>query len=353
VFQDHEGRFGHERCCGVTQEPVGVSGAGLGAVVIGRNEGERLRRCLESLRGRVGRLVYVDSGSGDGSVALAAELGADVVELDATQPFSAARARNAGLERLRALEPDGQLVQFVDGDCEVASAWTERAAAAMASDPAVAVVCGRRRERHPDATIYNRLCDIEWTTPIGVVDACGGDALMRIALLAEVGGFDASLIAGEEPELCLRLRRRGYRILRIDAEMTLHDANIARFSQWWKRTVRSGYAYADGFAKHRGQPGRYCAKEVRSNFFWGALVPLLALVTVTWSAALTALVLAGYPLLAARVYVATRRRGFSRRDARLLAGSVTLGKVPSALGQLRCFWHRLRGRHGSLIEYKG
>jgi len=328
-----------------------TSDARLGAVVIGRNEGERLRRCLESLRGTVRRLVYVDSGSRDGSVALASKMGFDVVELDTARPFTAARARNAGLEKLRFADPSLELVQFVDGDCEVAATWIGAAKAAMAADPGVAVVCGRRRERHPQASIYNRLCDIEWNTPPGSTDACGGDALMRIAPLVEVGGFDGGLIAGEEPELCLRLRRRGHRILRIDAEMTLHDADIRRFSQWWRRTVRSGYAYADSFLLHRLQPGGYCAKQVRSNFLWGAFLPALVLGLAAVSPILSASASVAYPILVARVY-ATARRRFSRRDAVLFAIFVTLGKVPSAIGQFRCLGRHLRGRRGSLIEYK-
>jgi GT2 family glycosyltransferase len=334
----------------VTRDP---SLARLGAVVIGRNEGERLRRCLASLGGRVGRLVYVDSGSSDGSVALAAQLGADIVELDPTQAFTAARARDAGLARLRVLGPELEWVQFVDGDCEVAAGWLEQALPALLSEPTVAVVCGRRRERHPDATVYNRLCDLEWNTPVGYADACGGDAMMRIAPLVEVGGYNEALIAGEEPELCLRLRQGGHRILRLDAEMTLHDANITRFGQWWKRTVRSGHAYAEGFTLHRGEPGRFCAKQVRSNFMWGALVPLLALGLLFFSAGLGVLVLAGYAILVARVFRSARRRGLSPRDARLFALFVALGKLPSALGQFRYFWHRLRGRRSPLIEYKG
>ena len=325
----------------------------LGAVVIGRNEGERLRRCLASLGARVERLVYVDSGSTDDSVGLATQMGADVVELDSTQPFTAARGRNAGLARLRVIEPKLELVQFVDGDCEVAPGWLDQATQAMLPDPTVAVVCGRRRERHPEATIYNRLCDIEWNTRVGFADACGGDALMRIAPLVEVGGYDESLIAGEEPELCLRLRQRGHHIQRIDAEMTLHDANITRFGQWWQRTLRSGHAYAEGFALHRREPGRFCAKQVRSNYVWGGLVPLMALALFWVSPLWAGLVLAAYGLLVARVFLAARRRGFSRRDARLFACFVALGKFPSALGQLRYLWHRLRGRRSSLIEYKG
>ena len=119
----------------------------LGVVVIGRNEGERLVRCLRSLHGRAAALVYVDSGSSDGSVARARELGAEVVLLPADVPFTAARARNAGWMRLQELAPTTRFVQFVDGDCEIVSGWIERALTELSSDEKLAAVCGRRRER--------------------------------------------------------------------------------------------------------------------------------------------------------------------------------------------------------------
>lgn len=249
----------------------------VGVVIIGRNEGERLRRCLASLAKGARHLVYVDSGSSDGSVALARSFGAHVVILDPALPFTAARARNAGLDQLREIAPEVELVQFVDGDCEVADGWIEKAAAEFPNDDHLAVVCGRRRERFPQASVYNLLCDIEWNTPVGLADSCGGDAMMRTQPVVDVHGYNPDLIAGEEPDLCLRLRQRDYRIRRIDAEMTLHDANMLRFSQWWRRTIRSGHAYAEGFTRHRGEPGRLWAREVRSNLFWGAALPAVTL----------------------------------------------------------------------------
>src|SRR5947209_19431049 len=99
----------------------------VGVVAVGRNEGERLRRCLASLQGQSAALVYVDSGSTDGSVAVARSFGASVVELDTSVPFTAARARNAGFDRLMAEHPDLAYVQFVDGDCEVDPDWVGRA----------------------------------------------------------------------------------------------------------------------------------------------------------------------------------------------------------------------------------
>ena len=259
----------------------------VGVVAIGRNEGERLRRCLASLAGTVTRIVYVDSGSTDGSVEMARGLGAEVVELDRAVPFTAARARNAGLARLVQVAPDLSLVQFVDGDCEVAAGWIDAAMGSLREQPAVAVVCGRRRERDPGASPFNRLCDMEWDTPLGFADACGGDALMRVEPVRAAGGYDESLIAGEEPDLCLRLRRGGWRILRIDAEMTLHDAAMTRVRQWWRRTMRGGYAYAEGAARHGGGPERYWVREVRSNWLWGLALPVgalaLAVPTGGWS----------------------------------------------------------------------
>src|SRR5947209_3611892 len=104
----------------------------LAVIAIGRNEGERLRRCLESCRASGCRVIYVDSNSSDQSVELARSLGAEVVELDMSLPFSAARARNAGFERV---DPVIRFVQFVDGDCEIVAGWIERAARELEARP--------------------------------------------------------------------------------------------------------------------------------------------------------------------------------------------------------------------------
>lgn len=218
----------------------------IGVVVIGRNEGKRLERCLDSVRRTDAAIVYVDSGSTDGSPSMARGKGADVVDLDLSRPFTAARARNEGFRRLVASRPDIEFVQFVDGDCEVVSGWLEAARTFLVAHETYAVVCGRRRERFPDRSVYNRMCDEEWDTPVGDAQACGGDAMMRVVALAAVNGYRDGLIAGEEPELCVRLRQSGWRIHRLDQEMTLHDAAMTRFSQWWRRTLRSGHAYAEG-----------------------------------------------------------------------------------------------------------
>ena len=300
---------------------------GVGLVAIGRNEGERLRACLTSAREQVEKFVYVDSGSTDGSSHLARELGADVVELDLSLPFTAARARNAGFDRLAKLLPAMEFVQFVDADCEIDPDWIPKAHAFLRLREDVAVVCGRRRERRPDVSVYNRLCDIEWDTPIGETDACGGDALIRSEAFRQVGGYAPELIAGEEPDMCWRMRRCGWRIHRLDAEMTLHDASMTRFSQWWMRSKRSGHASAEAFDRRKGARDKRALREIVSNVAW-SMPPAWPL----------------WPLLWLRIY---RRRG----DA-AYAAFLVIGKLPHLHGQLSYWLDRARGKRTKLIEYK-
>lgn len=315
----------------------------IGAIAIGRNEGERLLRCLASLMGQAAPVVYVDSGSNDGSVAAARAAGAEVVELDMTLPFTAARARNAGLVKLRDLQPGTEFVQFIDGDCELRADWLGAAHAALAAEPDLAVVCGRRRERFPEASLWNRMIDAEWDTPIGDAKACGGDALIRMAALAAVDGYCDDLIAGEEPEMCFRMRKSGWRIRRIDAEMTWHDAALTRFGQWWRRNQRAGHAFAEGAALHGDSDERYRMPEVRRALVWGVGFPaltLLGLVVTPWALAILML----WPLQMLRL----RARGFETAQAIFL----TLGKMPEAQGILGYWVSRLRGRRLGIIEYK-
>jgi GT2 family glycosyltransferase len=325
----------------------------VGCVVIGRNEGERLRRCLESLAGRSQRLVYVDSGSTDGSVALARSLGADVVEIDLSTPFTAARARNAGYRRLRELEPALDFVQFVDGDCAVAAGWLETARDFLIENPNVAVVCGRRRELRPRASVYNELCDIEWDTPVGEARACGGDAMMRASAFDAVNGFNPTLIAGEEPELCVRLRARGFSIQRLAHEMTLHDAAIERFPQWWRRSVRAGYAYAEGASLHGAPPERHYVPQLRRALFWGGCVPAATAFGFVPTLGLSSFLPLAYGVSAWRSYRATRARGRGPKSAAAYAAFCTIGKFAELQGVLRFYRLRVLGRKSRLIEYKG
>lgn len=319
----------------------------IGVVIIGRNEGDRLLACLASLGEDFERIIYVDSGSTDGSVDAARASGASVAELDTRVPFTAARARNAGIT---ALGPDTppDLVQFIDGDCVLDKDWIRTACGFLAENPDVAVVCGRRRERFPDASIYNRMCDAEWNTPVGEARACGGDALMRWQALEAVGGYNPALIAGEEPEMCLRMRRLGWKVWRLDAEMTLHDAAMTRFGQFWKRARRAGYAAAEGMAMYGRAPEKHGVTATRRAIGWGLGIPLLIIIGSLFFGPVVLWGFMIYPLQVIRLAVREGGSRFAWEQAVLL----TLGKFAESRGVMDYLWRRWRGHEAQLIEYK-
>lgn len=319
----------------------------VGVVIIGRNEGNRLISCLDSLVSLIPQVVYVDSGSADNSLIEADIRGARTVSLDMTQPFTAARARNAGFDELIKHFPSVEFVQFVDGDCVVNPKWISTAYDFLISNTKVAVVCGRRRELYPQKSIYNDICDHEWDTPIGETKACGGDALMRVNAFKFVGGYKPSLIAGEEPELCIRIRQAGYIVWRIDAEMTLHDAGMTKFSQWWKRAVRAGYAFAEGAYFHGSAPEYHWVAESRRAWVWGAFLPFMMLLLSFINCKLSLLFLLVYVLQLIRLAIRSNDR--NRWVKALL---MVTGKFAEVSGQFKFYKKLYLKEKIHLIEYK-
>lgn len=335
--------------------PLEASTPLLSVVVIGRNEGERLRRCLASVAamrdpGGPVEVLYVDSASTDGSPELAKRLGARVLRVDPPRP-SAALGRNAGWRAARA-----PYVLFLDGDTILDPEFVAAALPRLAAVD-VAIVWGHRREIAPQASLFNRVLDLDWIYPPGDSEFCGGDALVRRAALVAVDGFDPTLIAGEEPEMCRRLRGRGWRIVHLDLPMTGHDLAMTQWRQYWRRAFRAGHAYAEVAARFRASGDPFWSDVVRANLRHGALLvalPLLAIVAAAtwhtwWPLALAALALA---LLTART---ARRVGWKSRDplTRLLyAAHSHLQQVPILCGQLAYRLDRRHGRQRPLIEYK-
>jgi glycosyltransferase involved in cell wall biosynthesis len=327
----------------------------VGWVVIGRNEGDRLIRCFESINGN--RKVYVDSGSTDNSLHHAVRFGFDIVNLDMKTSFTAARARNEGWHRLLLKFPDTKFIMFVDGDCVVCESFIPSAIESLLTFPAVAVVFGHRKERFPEKSIYNRLCDFEWSTPIGDALACGGDAMFRSETLVKLGGYSSGMIAGEEPELCFRIRLSGQQVLHIDSLMTLHDSAMYTFAQWWQRTKRGGYAFALGYWMHHGKKNLWRREFLRA-VFWGICLPFLF---VCFSLGLLAnassKIIIGCFLAIPIIYVFQLLKvwiRFSRHSdiAFMRSWFLLIGKFAEAFGIIRFAFDRANKRPGKIIEYK-
>ncbi len=331
----------------------------LGLVVIGRNEGDRLVRCLASVHSIPNR-VYVDSGSTDGSVERAMREGVSVIELEIPPNFTAARARNSGLVRLLAERPDLKFVQMIDGDCEIHQDWIPAGLAALRAEPDLAAVYGRLRERFPTRSIYNALCDDDWNVPIGEAAIVGGIALFRVSALRQVNFYDPAIIAGEEPDLAMRLRKKGWRLRRIDAEMGFHDADITRFIQWWKRTRRTGHAYGELAYRHPDARNPNWPRTIQSIIFWGGVMPLALIGTVTlaifasiywWLFA--GLVILPWPIRVLQIALRKLRAGLDLKLAGSAGALFMIGKIPQLIGFTEYHRNRLMGRASRLIEYKG
>jgi cellulose synthase/poly-beta-1,6-N-acetylglucosamine synthase-like glycosyltransferase len=306
-------------------------------------------------------VVYVDSGSMDDSVAFARSRGVDVVLLDSSIPFTAARARNVGFERLCEIFSDIALVQFVDGDCELAPDWLQFAQKYLSANSSIAVVCGHLRELHPEASVYNRLGDIEWQRPSGDIEYCGGIFMIRVDVFKEVGGFDPSISAGEEPDLCCRLRSLGMRIVRIDQAMATHDLNMLRFSQWWKRSVRGGYAALKltlfGPLVSRGVYRR----QVQGVLVWGIILPAILGTSMVVASVLgfhvmtLAILLIGFGLFGLQIVrIATNRMrsGTKMSVAIAYGGFMILWKFAAVEGFVQCLFDRFRNSWRSAVPTK-
>ena len=326
----------------------------VSVVIIGRNEGMRLQACLRSIRradwhGVPHECIYVDSRSSDGSALAAAEHGATVLVLEDDKPC-AAKARNLGWRAAR-----GHHVLFLDGDTELDAAFVQRSLQAL-RDERLCAVWGHRREARPAQSVYTRVLDLDWIYPTGRTLYFGGDVLVRRSALEAASGFDESLNAGEEPELCARLRALGWEIEHIDAPMTRHDLAINTFRAYWLRAYRSGIAYAEVTDRMRRRGEALWQHEARRDFRHAIvfMLSLPALVAALWAAPALALLLAaaGAALLARTAWRCSWKAPGQWMLCLQYAAHSHLQKVPALFGQLA--FRRAARRRATLgsVNYK-
>lgn len=287
-------------------------------VVIGFNEAAHLRTCLDSvcnadLDGHAWELIFVDGGSTDNSREIATAAGVHQL-LGGEKRRKAAENRNLGLAHAR-----GRYVQFLDGDMVMDPAWPKAAVAVLERDPVVAAVCGVLLERNTSA-VYRAL-QLDWESPEGATPFCGGAAMYRCEVIRAVDGFPEDVAFGEEPYLCWRIRNElGRSIWHLPRTMALHDLAYKGFADYWRRSARTGEAYAEIASRCRGTKDPLWSDAVRSNLLWTSLyavgicwifivagpdriIPLLLLLAVMLRKVIQR-VRRGTPLLVAVLYAA-------------------------------------------------
>jgi len=326
----------------------------LGFVIIGRNEGERLKAGLGAIQKLCPQspVVYVDSGSTDDSVVYVKSVKVDVVVLDMSIPFTAARARNAGFAHLLDENPSLRYVQFMDGDCELLPGWVMAATETLEDHDKNAIVSGRRVEKFPEASIYNTLMDIEWNTPIGETLAVLGDMCVKVSVFKEVDGFNEQIIAAEDDDICLRVRHAGYSVFRLGANMSQHDANIMQLSQWYRRSKRGGHGYANIYHIHGSGPEKYFRRELLSIALWGGSVPLAFIFFLLINPTIALLIFTIYSLFITKTVFRRLKMGDSVNVAFAYGLLIFTGKLPELIGAFQYWKNQLLCRKHQLIEYK-
>ena len=313
----------------------------VGVIVIGRNEGERLHRAFASLPLGDVAVLYVDSGSTDGSIELARALGIKTHCLDPARPFSPARGRAEGVTLLQSAVPDLRFVQFLDGDCELAPDWLARAAACLEQRPEIGIVCGMVSEAAPEASVYNRLSPQRWKLKVGKIESCGGIFMIRLQVYEAVGGFNQALITREESDLCMRVRAAGHLVVRLDTLMAKHDSGLLRFSQWWRRAVWGGYGDALGIDADSGNiENRRRLRWYLSGPLANPVLIMAGLVGVFWSPWFLIALLLGIAALGlqfARIFVARLRQGDHLWDAVQFSAFTILRNLACGVGFLQYF----------------
>lgn len=318
----------------------------VGAVVIGRNEGERLLSALNSVLGANVPVVYVDSRSTDGSVANAMGLGVPVVELSQDRPINASRARNEGVAALISAYPSVLYLHLLDGDSTLDPEWLPVATLYLNEHPKVAFVAGRLREKDRETNLLRRLCDMEWYREPSCDAECGGLGVVRVEAYQSVGGLDETLIAGADPEFYARLKSAGWEVHALEAEMGVHDSGMLSWRQWWTRSVKGGYAYA-----HARMWGGWRRQRL-SAVLWGAILPAISVFGSVAFSPLLSLALLAYPIQIIRVRYGSSKSIFSSSDQWLYAVSCLAIKFPQCIGIAMFEYRKILKRHGALIEYK-
>lgn len=325
-----------------------------GVVVIGRNEAPRLRSCFESLPSDT-PICYVDSGSDDGSPAIARSYSIPTLQLSGSQPFGAARARNAGFNALLEEYPKLERVLFLDGDCVLDPDFLGVAITLMNKHDDCAIIVGRLEEANSGNNIYGILADLEWSSPASgeILDfgQLGGIMLVCVPDFLAVGGFNPDFIAGEDSELGIRLHLTGRKTIRIINRMAIHAMEMQRFGQWWRRSIRAGHALAHRYAVHGKSSLADSRSAVHSTFVYGILIPIVVLMAVSIFGFWGMVPVIIYVYLGLRFFSYYRRKGATRRNSLIGTAFGIIAKLANGIGMVRFHVQRARGNF-KIIEYK-
>ncbi|MEZ4664407.1 MAG: glycosyltransferase [Caldilineaceae bacterium] len=217
----------------------------LSAIIITKNQEWNIERLIESIQRGAAMLekveiILVDSASTDATIERAQKYPIRIIQLQAEQRLTAAAGRHIGYKH-----SSGQLILFLDGDMELDPAWLPKALSVMENHPDIAVVSGLIIDLPKDAVSPgpNRTKAVH-DQEFFAVKYTGGAAMHRRRVIENVGDFNPYLYSDEEPDLCIRIRQQGHRIVRLYHPMVNHytdpPGGIWSLVGRWRRNLYLG-----------------------------------------------------------------------------------------------------------------
>jgi glycosyltransferase involved in cell wall biosynthesis len=187
-------------------------------------------------------IVLVDSASVDNTVDIASNYPINIIRLQSDQRLTAAAGRYVGYQKT-----SGDLILFLDGDMELCEGWVDRAIAVIQSGPDVAAVTGQVINLPPStgSRAAPRSEPSYYGNSVTEVSYGGGATMYRRSVLKQVGTFNPYIYSEEEPELCLRIRYAGYRILSLEHPIAYHYSDppdrVSTLVERWRRNLNLGF----------------------------------------------------------------------------------------------------------------
>lgn len=273
--------------------------------IVSYNTCELLRACLLSLEARRGEaeleIFVVDNGSHDGSVEMVrAEFpGAQIIESGGNIGYG--RANNLALERA-----SGEFFWILNSDTEVWSGSIARMLEFLSHHPECGAVASRLVM--PDGGTQNscardpNLLDYFWEqtylsrtmlvkrfygiyTHDGefyhqtreIAQAAGAAILCRTEVLKSIGGFDARyFMYFEDTDLCMRLRRAGWKLFFLHDAPILHRLGGSSEGDWRLRARMVSALNASRYVYFQRHHGALQAEILRWICVLGAILRMLA-----------------------------------------------------------------------------
>ncbi|MHB1766172.1 MAG: glycosyltransferase family 2 protein [Gammaproteobacteria bacterium] len=211
----------------------------VSVIIPAHNEERHIAKCLHSVL-KTGwpremlELLVIDHSSTDRTAKLAQTAGARVLSLSTGKIGS---VRNAGLAAAK-----GEFVAYVDGDCTVPATWLQAAIGLLQSDQSIGAVGGPCLSPADGTWVERSIVPsaIESGLARRVKAIATSSFIARTSLLRDIGGFDETLISGEDDDMSNRIRSRGLALVSTSDCHIVHHGYPQTWQDMLKKEIWHG-----------------------------------------------------------------------------------------------------------------